>query len=324
MDHPTSPRILLIKTSSLGDVIHNLPVVSDIVSRYPEAHIDWLVEESFASLPKLHPRVDMVIPVAVRRWKRAVFQGSTWREIGALRRSLAQCRYDLIIDTQGLLKSALLGMNAKGPHYGYDLSSAREPLASLFYQHTFPVARLQHAVERNRQLAALALGYNLQGKANFGIHAPDIARLEWLPSARYVVLLHATSRDDKLWEEASWVELGKQLREQEIVCVLPWGSAKEQERSQRLAALIPDAIATPKLNLDQVATLLAGAHAIVGVDTGIAHLAAALHRPTIGIYTATDPLLTGVYQGDLSINLGGIQRSPSVAEVSAAISRLTA
>ena len=324
MNHPTALRILLVKTSSLGDVIHNLPVVCDIVSHYPEARIDWLVEESFASLPKLHPRVDKVITVAVRRWKRSVFQSSTWREIGAMRSTLAQCRYDLIIDTQGLLKSALLGANANGPHYGYDRSSAREPLASLFYQHTYPVARLQHAVERNRQLAAQALGYTLQGKADFGIHAPEIASLEWLPSARYFVLLHATSRDDKLWEETNWVALGKQLHEQGIACVLPWGSAKEQERSQRLAALIPEAIATPKLNLDQVATLLAGAHAIVGVDTGIAHLAAALHRPTIGIYTATDPLLTGVYQGDLTINLGGMQHSPSVAEVSAAISKLTA
>ena len=298
-------------------------MVSDIVSHYPEACIDWLVEESFAPLPKLHPRVNKVIPVAVRRWKRAVFQSNTWREIGALRSTLAQCRYDLIIDTQGLLKSALLGMNAKGAHYGYDRNSAREPLASLFYQHTYSVARLQHAVERNRQLAALALGYTLQGKANFGIHAPEIASPEWLPSARYVVLLHATSRDDKLWEESNWVALGKQLHEQGIVCVLPWGSTKEQERSQRLAALIPEAISTPKLNLNEVAALLAGAHAIVGVDTGIAHLAAALHRPTIGIYTATDPLLTGVYQGDLTINLGGIQRSPSVAEVSAAITKLT-
>jgi heptosyltransferase-1 len=308
----------------LGDVIHNLPVVSDIVSHYPEARIDWLVEEGFVPLPKLHPRVNRVIPVAVRRWKRAILKGSTWREIGALRRSLAQCRYDLIIDTQGLLKSALLGANAQGTHYGYDRHSAREPLASLFYKHTYPVARLQHAVERNRQLAAQALGYTLQGKADFGIHAPAIASLEWLPSTRYVVLLHATSRDDKLWAEAHWVKLGKQLHEQEIVCVLPWGSVKEQQRSQRLAAQIPDAVATPKLNLDQVAALLAGAHAIVGVDTGIAHLAAALHRPTIGIYTATDPLLTGVYQGDRAINLGGMQRSPSVAEVSAAIAKLTA
>ena len=298
-------------------------MVSDIVSHYPEARIDWLVEEGFASLPKLHPRVGKVIPVAVRRWKRAVLKCKTWQEIGALRTNLSQQRYDYIIDTQGLLKSALLGANAKGPHCGYNRASVREPLATLFYQHTYPVARQQHAVERNRQLAAQALDYEVQGWADFGIRAPDLAQPDWLHSARYVVLLHATSRDDKLWEEANWVELGKQLHDKGIACVLPWGSANEQARSLRLAALIPRAVATPKLNLDQVATLLTGAHAIVGVDTGIAHLAAALHKPTIGIYTATDPMLTGIYQGELTINLGGIQRSPSVAEVSAAITKLT-
>ena len=324
LDTPAPLRILLVKTSSLGDVIHNLPVVSDIVQHFPEAQIDWLVEESFAALPKLHPRVRNVIPVAVRRWKRTLFNRATWHEIGVLRRTLAARPYDHIIDTQGLLKSALLGANAQGPHCGYDRHSAREPLATLFYQHTYPVARLQHAVERNRQLAAQALGYILQGKADFGINAPETASPDWLPASRYVVLLHATSRDDKLWEEANWIALGQQLHEQGISCVLPWGNTREQERSRRLATRIPGAVATPKLNLDQVAALLAGAHAIVGVDTGIAHLAAALHRPTIGLYTATDPVLTGVYQGDLTINLGGIRRSPSVTEVNAAIRTLTA
>jgi len=324
LDKLSQPRILLVKTSSLGDVIHNLPVVSDIVRHSLAAQIDWLVEESFAALPKLHPNVNNVIPVAVRRWKRALLKRSTWQEIGALRKALAQCRYDYIIDTQGLLKSALLGSNACGPHYGYDRASAREPLAALFYQHTYSVARQQHAVERNRQLVAQALSYTLQGRADFGVRAPELAIPDWLPTGRYVVLLHATSRDDKLWEEGNWVALGKQLHEQGIACVLPWGSNQEQQRSARLAALVPEAVVTPKLNLAQVAVLLSGAHAIVGVDTGIAHLAAALHRPTIGLYTATDPLLTGVYQGDLTINLGGIQRSPSVAEVSAAIAKLTA
>jgi heptosyltransferase-1 len=324
LDNPAPPRILLVKTSSLGDVIHNLPVVSDIVRHFPEAQIDWLVEEGFAALPKLHPRVRNVIPVALRRWKRAVFKRDTWQEIGALRAALSQQRYDYIIDTQGLLKSALLGANARGPHCGYDRHSAREPLATLFYQHTYPVARHQHAVERNRQLAALALGYELEEKADFGIRAPEITRPKWLGEGRYVVLLHATSRDDKLWDEANWIALGEQLHAQGIRCILPWGSAREQERSQRLAAQIPGAVATPKLNLDQVAALLAGAHAVVGVDTGIAHLAAALHRPTIGIYTATDPQLTGVYLGDATINLGGVQRAPSVHDVRAAIASLTA
>lgn len=290
---------------------------------FPAAQIDWLVEESFAALPKLHPRVRNVIPVALRRWKRAVFKRDTWQEIGALRATLSQQRYDHIIDTQGLLKSALLGANACGPHSGYDRHSAREPLATLFYQHTYLVARQQHAVVRNRQLAARVLGYELEDKADFGIQAPVLTPPAWRGKGRYVVLLHATSRADKLWDEANWIALGAQLHAQGIRCILPWGSVHEQERSLRLAAQISDSLATPRLHLNQVAALLAGAHAIVGVDTGIAHLAAALHRPTIGIYTATDPMLTGVYPGDLSINLGGVQSAPSVDEVRAAMVKLT-
>lgn len=298
-------------------------MVTDIVRNFPDAQIDWLVEEGFASLPKLHPQVQDVIPVAMRRWKRAIFKRSTWQELSAFRKGLSRRTYDYVIDTQGLLKSALLATKAQGPHHGYDRYSIREPLATLFYQHTHTVARQQHAVERNRQLAAQVLGYEVQNLAEFGIRAPDLAKPDWLPTGRYVVLLHATSRDDKLWSEANWIALGAHLREQGMTCVLPWGSVTEQERSLRLATAIPGAIVTPRLGLDNVAALLGGAYAIVGVDTGIAHLAAALHRPTIGIYTATDPMLTGVYQGERTINLGGMHRSPSVAEVSAAITELT-
>lgn len=323
MAHPSSPRILLVKTSSLGDVIHNLPVVTDIMRNVPGAHIDWLVEEGFASLPRLHPQVNDVIPVAMRRWKRAPLQLATWREIGAFRADLSRRCYDLVIDTQGLLKSALLASKAQGAHHGYDRLSIREPLAALFYQHTHTVARQQHAVERNRQLAAQVLGYAVQGLAEFGIRAPVLPTPDWLPAGRYVVLLHATSRDDKLWSEANWIALGSHLREQGMTCVLPWGSATEQERSLRLATAIPGAVVAPRLGLDNVAALLGGAYAIVGVDTGIAHLAAALHRPTIGIYTATDPLLTGVYPGERTLNLGGRQSSPSVADICAALTRLT-
>ncbi|MDD2915768.1 MAG: lipopolysaccharide heptosyltransferase I [Gallionella sp.] len=316
---PRKPRILLVKTSSLGDVLHNLPVVSDIARHYPGAQIDWLVEESFAALPGLHPAVRNVIPVAIRRWRDKLLSAATWHEIAALRRTLASQTYDIAIDTQGLLKSALLMRCAHGLRCGFDRHSAREPLAARLYQQTFPVVTGQHAVERNRQLAAQALGYTLKDRADYGIAPPAIPCPAWLAEERYMVLLHATSRADKLWDEASWIALGRFLQEKNIRCVLPWGNATEQARSRRLAAAIPDAIVPPRLNLNEAAALLGGARAVIGVDTGLAHLAAALNVPTVGIYTATDPALTGLYAGTNVTNLGGAQHAPDVAAVVAAL-----
>ena len=310
-----TPHILLVKTSSLGDVLHNLPVVSDIARHYPGAQIDWLVEESFAALPKLHPAVRNVIPVAVRRWRGQLLSAAAWREIAAFRSTLAAQRYDVAIDTQGLLKSALLMHGARGLRCGFDRHSAREPLAACLYQRTFPVATQQHAVERNRQLAAQALGYTLEGQADYGIRPPVIAQPARLVEGHYAVLLHATSRADKLWSEPNWVALGRYLHEKNLRCILPWGSEAEQARGLRLAAAIPDAVAPPRLNLNEAAALLGGAQAVIGVDTGLAHLAAALGVPTVGIYTATDPALTGLYAGRCAVNLGNTGCAPDPAAV---------
>jgi heptosyltransferase-1 len=318
-----TPRILLVKTSSLGDVLHNLPVTSDIARHYPGTQIDWVVEESFAALPGLHPAVRNVIPVAVRRWRGKLLSAATWREIAAFRNTLAAQHYDIAIDTQGLLKSALLMRGAQGLRCGFDRHSAREPLAASLYQRTFPVATAQHAVERNRQLAAQALGYTLEGQADYGIRPPAIARPAWLAEEPYAVLLHATSRADKLWGEANWIALGHHLHEKHIRCVLPWGNTAEQARSLRLAAAIPGAIVPPRLNLNEAAALLGGAQAVVGVDTGLAHLAAALGVPTVGIYTATDPALTGLYAGRCAVNLGNVNRAPDVAAVIDALPAFT-
>ena len=309
-------RILLIKTSSLGDVLHNLPVVTDIGKHLPDASIDWVVEESFSDLPRLHPGVKRIIPVALRRWRKAWWQSRG--ELQAVCRELQASCYDLALDTQGLLKSALIARCSHTLRCGYDWSSAREPLSSLFYNRTFSVPGNQHAVERNRQLAGQALGYLPQGAPDYGIHAPDIA-LPWLPSEPFVVLLHATSRDDKLWAEANWIELGTQMNRMGLRAILPWGNERERVRSERLCSRIPRAICTPRLNLNEAAAMLEQAKVAIGVDTGLSHLAATLGVPTIGIYTATDAGLTGLYAGGNAINLGGKNCSPTVAEVIKAI-----
>ncbi len=316
------PKILLIKTSSLGDVLHNLPVVGDILGHYPEAKIDWLVEESFAALPGLHPKVRKVIPVALRRWRGQLLNASTWEEISKLRSTLSTSTYDFVIDTQGLLKSALLTRLSKGIRCGFDRHSAREPLAASLYQRTFQVAKAQHAVERCRQLAAQALGYSLDQPAAYGIIPPTIAHPAWLPRLNYAVLLHATSREHKLWDEANWIALGHYFRDRNIISILPWGNRAEQARSQRLSAAIPDALIPPRLNLTEAAGLLGGAKAIIGVDTGLAHLAAALGNPTIGLYTTTNPALTGLYAGNCAVNLGNIGQPPTVNMVCDCLQKL--
>ncbi|MGC2048918.1 MAG: lipopolysaccharide heptosyltransferase I [Gallionella sp.] len=314
-----SPRILLVKTSSLGDVLHNLPVVTDIVRHYPSAQIDWVVEEDFAALPKLHPAIHKIIPVSLRRWRGRLLSPVTWREIASFRSVLSSQNYDFAIDTQGLLKSALLMRGAHGLRCGFDKHSAREPLASVLYQRKFAVSSGQHAVERNRQLVAQALGYTVDGHADYGIHPPSVEHFTWLVQGSYAVLLHATSRSDKLWDESNWIALGQYLHEKRIRSVLPWGSEFERLRSLRLAAAIPGAVTPPRLSLYEAAALLGGALAVIGVDTGLAHLAAALNVSTIGIYTATDPALTGLHAGTNVVNLGGIGQTPDIAAVITAL-----
>ncbi len=304
--------ILLVKTSSLGDVVHNLPVASDLRTRFPEAAIDWVVEEGFAAIPRLHPAVRRVIPVAVRRWRRALLCAATWREMAAFRDELRREAYDVVLDTQGLAKSALIARLARGRRAGYAAEVAREPLAARFYDTHFVIPANLHAVERNRWLAAAALEYEPDLPLDYGIAATPLAA-PWLPPAPYAVLLTATSRADKLWPEAHWLQLAQALNARGLACALPAGSAQERDRALRLAGQMAAAVAAPPLDLAAMAQLLAGAQLVVGVDTGLAHLAAALGRPTLALFCASSPELTGVYAGGSARNLGAAGRPPAAA-----------
>ncbi len=321
-------RILLIKTSSLGDVIHNLPVVTDILGQFPHAIVDWVVEENFADIPRLHPAVNQVIPVAIRRWRKALFTTDSFtptrREICAFRQKLRAQTYDAIIDTQGLLKSALLTAQGRGPRHGMDKASAREPFAAHFYTHPHHIPRDVHAVTRNRQLAALSLGYALANDADYGLRGAATASI--VTETKTVVLLTATSRDDKLWPEPQWIALGQHVQRQGYVCQLPAGSARERERAARIAAHIPDAAVVPPSSIAELAAVLGSAHAVIGVDTGLVHLAAALGRPTLALYCASAPGLTGVMADRHSragaINLGGPGQTPATQAVIEALDSL--
>jgi heptosyltransferase-1 len=284
--------------------------VSDASHKVPAAQIDWVVEESFAGIARMHSRVHRVIPVAIRRWRGTLWRGAVWREMAAFRKNVAVERYDAVVDSQGLLKSALITCFSSGMRHGMDRTSAREPLAARFYDRTYEVPRGLHAVERNRRLTAAALGYTLDTRIEYGLTS------EAVPSQRmpasYSVLLTMTSRADKLWPEWRWIELGRALA---LPVVLPWGSVEERERAERISRGIGQAVVPQRMSIEALAEVLKNARSVVGLDSGLTHLAAALGVPCAAIFCASDPALTGLYGAPLARNVGGRGEPPEVYEV---------
>ena len=320
------PRILIVKTSSLGDVVHMCPAISDAARARPGLEIHWAVEEAFAGVPRLHRDVARVIPVATRRWRNQLWRPRTWGQLRTAGRELGREPYDAVIDAQGLLRSALLAMLATGPRHGFAKQTVREPMAARFYKHAHAVPRDLHAVERNRRLVAAALGYEMGGECDYGLRvAPRPGGNEPMASAREAtaVLLCMSSRVDKLWPEANWVALGGALAERGLKLLLPWGTQRERERAARLARAIGSAAEAPeRMSLEALAERFAGARVVVGGDTGLTHLALACSAPTLGIYCASDPALTGLWGGEHMRNLGGPGTIPFPAEAIAACESL--
>lgn len=310
-------KVLIVKTTSMGDVVHALPVLADLLRAHPQAEIDWLVEAPFAAIPALHPALRDAIPLAWRKWRRRLAERATWQAIATLRERLKRDRYDVVLDLQGLVKSALWGRQADGPLVGYDRASAREALASLLYVRTARVSRELHAVERCRRLAAAHLGYAMPTTApEFGLRPPPPS---WPAPPRYAVLIPNASRPEKLWPEARWVAVGKRLRDRRgLTSVVLWGSDAEQTLAERIAAGCDGAV-PPFLPVRGVAAVLAGAATVVGLDTGFTHLAAALGKPTIGIYCDHEPGLAGVTGAGPVVSVGGKGQVPKLADVLALV-----
>jgi heptosyltransferase-1 len=310
--------ILFIKTSSLGDVIHHMPALTEARRHRPGDRLVWLVEEAFVPLVRLHPAIDDVISVAWRRWRKSLLSPATWREISASRRLIGASRYDIVIDCQGLLRTGIISSFAQGERHGYDRQSIKEPLASSFYDVGHRVGRELHAVDRNRILTGMALGYEPQGAPDFGL---DRAKLT-SPGNRYAIFLHATAQAQKQWPEENWIALGQTLSSNGLDIVLPWGTEDELARSGRIAAALPKAQVPARQPLDSVAKLIAGAEFVVGVDTGLLHLAAALGVPLVAIFAGSQPSLTKpVGSGQLTV-LGAHGTPPSLDEVRDAVSGL--
>ena len=281
-------RVLVIKTSSLGDVIHTLPAINDAVSAIPGVVFDWVVEENFSEIPAWNYKVDRVISVSIRKWRKNIFGFCFTREWSEFKSKMNLHHYDAIIDAQGLLKSAWLTRYANGETYGFDKHSARESLASSFYDHPINVSKELHAVERIRLLFSRALGYSI--KSDMGEHGLSFSA----ERVRSVVLLHGTTWASKHWPEKSWIKLSSKLVEANYRVSLTWGNEKERFRAERIARET-GAEVLPKMTLTEIALLLSTSTGCISVDTGLGHLAAAVNTPTLAIFGPTNSGLTGFY-----------------------------
>jgi heptosyltransferase-1 len=287
-------RVLIVRLSSMGDVVHTLPALTDAVRAIPEIQFDWAVDESFADIPAWHSQVKKVFPVALRRWRRGLSSRPGRAEVKDSLQELRLESYDAIVDLQGEFKSAFIASLAKGKRYGYSGESAREWGAHAVYREKIDVAKGTHSMSRMRALLSRALGYSYnEVSVDYGI---DRARLPLSPlklDRPYVVFIHSTSWASKNWPEQYWRELAASVSGAGYSVVMPWGSEDERERSEKIAAKQASRIVLPKLSISEKAAIISGASATVGLDTGLSHIAAALGIPSITLYGATDPGLCG-------------------------------
>lgn len=285
-------HILIVKTSSLGDVIHTLPALTDAKKAIPDISFDWVVEEAFAEIPQWHPTVKNVIPIAWRRWRKNITPAFCSGELPTFLKTLRQKKYDLIIDAQGLIKSAIITTIARGVTCGYDKNSAREKQATFFYKNKFAIAKNHHAITRIRQLFAATLKYKTPTTApDYNINKQMLPPID--NNEKYLVFFHGSSREEKCWQEQKWIELTSLATANGFIVYFPWGNDTEFERAKRITQNNNRARVLPKLNLTAIATLLQSARGAVAVDTGLGHVAAALETPTISLYGPTAPKLIG-------------------------------
>ena len=344
-----APKILIVKLSSLGDVLHTLPIVWDLRKRLPNAQIDWIVEEAY--VPLLKPLettntfrgIDRIIPLAFRRWCKSLWSQSTWHEFWAMRQMLQATTYDVILETQGLIKSALVCALAKKSVHAVvaGLGNATEylgyePLARIFYTQAVQVPMQCHAVDRARWVMCSAMDWPLIKREaeppqfyppEFVKHLPtlplqDLSKAACDLTAPYVVCFHSTARAAKRWANESWIDLGKALAQEGYRLVLPWGNVSEKQVSESIAIHILGAIVPRAISIEEAYSLISHAALIVGVDTGLTHLAAVLGKPTVEIYCDSPRWKTEGYWSKQIANLGDVQQSPTVAKVASSCQRL--
>ena len=298
-----------------------MSLVSDVERHAPDTVVDWVAEEAFVPLVELDPRIRRVVPVAFRRWRDSPLSAQTRREFAAFRRALRGQRYDAILDLQEQLKGAIVARMAVGTRHGFDRANVREPIATWLDDVHHAIDRNQHFIAKARAMAAAALGYEVEGPPRWQIR--PTTKSGAMPDGPYAIAFHATSREDKLWPERDWTGLLAHFAQAGLRVVLPWGSDAERERSERIARAASNAAVPPRQTLPELASLARSAEIVVGVDTGLTHLAAAMATPTVAIFTSTDASLAGVAAaGAHAVDLGGNGRVPSLDDVIRAAGRV--
>ena len=286
-------RVLIIRLSSMGDVVHTLPALTDAARANPAIRFDWAVAEAFADIPAWHSHVEKVFPVDLRRWRRQSRSATGRAQVDEILKSIRAERYDAVIDLQGEFKSAFVARLAHGPRHGYDGASARERGAHIVYRNRYAVPKGIHSMARMRRLLSQALSYSYdEASIDYGIERERLPRPMVLTKP-YVAFIHSTSWESKNWPEHYWRELGERVAANGFSIVLPWGSELERERSLRIANGNAKATVLPQLSISEKASIIHGAAATVGLDTGLSHIAAALGVPSVTLYGATDPNLCG-------------------------------
>jgi heptosyltransferase-1 len=322
-------NILIVRVSSLGDVVHNMPMVADILRHYPEAKIDWVVEEAYTGLVWLNAGVRSVIPFAMRRWRKSLLSAQTRDEMRAFHAALRSEQYDLVFDTQGLLKTGIVMRMARLAPGGRRVGLANatdgsgyESISRIFHGMSVPIPLRTHAVRRARLVAAAALNYAIEEPADFMLRRPDATNAAWMPTAPYAVFFHGSARVAKQWDDAAWIKLAQPIVARGLTILLPWGNESERQTAHRLAATMQTARVLPQLSIMEAVVLVQRAALVVGVDSGLTHIAAAFCRPTVELYCDSPRWKTEGNWSQNIINLGDAGQPPAVVEVERAVSVL--
>jgi len=287
-------RVLIIKLTSMGDLMHALPALTDASKQIPNIEFDWVVDENFSEVPLWHPKVKSVITTNHRSWKKNIFSTSLINELKSIKSKLNNTNYDAVIDMQNNLKSAALSFLVKDSVHGLDKDSAREYPSHLAYKFKYKVSKENHAISRQRQLLSLSLNYEFDAQdIDYGIHGDKFERPNLELPNKFLFLVQNASWPTKMWSISRWQELIQLINGEGYVAILPSGSKEEFKRAQEIASISTDALAIPAQSLNRTAYIIEKAAGCICSDTGLAHLSALLGKPSVTLYSVTDEKLIG-------------------------------